>query len=139
MMIDRRGLLTVGGLFGVMVPAGEGAAPAQGPLSERATQEIVTALNGIKLAIAAPQAFTEIAQVRIRQFDYLKAQGKFPDFIEVGTDVWTAVYDWHVRFLQPMTLGRDGNGHYTIMLGFTTLIMRPEAVATLIGPPFDNR
>ena len=31
------------------------------------------------------------------------------------------------------------NGRYTIMLWFTTLIMRPEAAASLIGLPFDNR
>ena len=139
MMIDRRGLLTFGGLLGAMAPAGEGAALAQGPLSERAVQEIVTAINSIKLAIAAQLTFTEVAQVRTRQIDYLKSQGKFPDFIEVGTDVWMAVYDWHVRFQQPMALGRDAVGRYTIMLGFTTLIMRPDSVATLIGPPFDNR
>ena len=139
MMIDRRGLLTVGGLLGAMAPAAEGTAFAGGQLSERTTQDIVAALNSIKSAIAAQLTFTEIAQVRTRQMDFLKAQGKFPDFMEVGTDIWTAVYDWHVRFQQPITLGRDGNGRYTIMLWFTTLIMRPEAAASLVGLPFDNR
>jgi hypothetical protein len=139
MLIDRRGLLTVGGLLGAMAPAAEGAAFAQSQFSERATQDIVMALNNIKQAITAQQTFTEIAQVRNRQMDYLKGQSKFPDFMEVGTDIWMAAYDWHVRFQQPMTLGRDGNGRYTILLGFTTLIMRPDAPAGLIGPPFDNR
>jgi hypothetical protein len=139
MMIDRRGLLTVGGLLGALAPAGEGTAFAEGQLSERTTQDIVAALNSIKSTIAAQQTFAEVAQVRTRQMDFLKAQGKFPDFMEVGTDIWTAVYDWHVRFQQPMTLGRDGNGRYTIMLWFTTLIMRPEAAASLVGLPFDNR
>jgi hypothetical protein len=139
MMIDRRGLLTVGGLLGAMAPAGEGKAFAEGQLSERTTQDIVAALNSIKSTIAAQQTFTEVAQVRTRQMDFLKAQGKFPDFMEVGTDIWTGVYDWHVRFQQPITLGRDGNGRYTIMLWFTTLIMRPEAAASLVGLPFDNR
>jgi hypothetical protein len=141
MMIDRRGLLTWTGWLGAMAPegAGGGAAIAAGQPSDRAVQDIVTALNSIKSAIAAQQTFTEVAQVRIKQMDFLKAQGKFPDFIEVGTDIWTAVYDWHVRFQQPMTLGRDGNGRYTITLAFTTLILRPDLVATLIGLPFDNR
>ena len=42
-MIDRRQLLTVGGLFGALAPAGESAAYGTGQMSERSAADIVAA------------------------------------------------------------------------------------------------
>ena len=89
---------------------------------------------------SSPQAsFAEIAGVRQKQVDYLKATNKFPDFIDVGLDVWFAVHDWHIKHLQQMVLGRDSSGRYTITLLSTQLVMRPDLVSTFISAPYDNR
>jgi len=141
-MIDRRQLLTGGGLLGVLAPAGEGTAYGAGQMSERAAADVVTALQKISSAIsavAAQSSFDPIVPLRTRQTDYLRANAKFPDFIDVGVDIWMAAHDWHVRFQQPLTIGRDGLGRYTLMLGFTALVLRPDVATSYIGAPYDNR
>src|SRR5262249_47419675 len=141
-MIDRRQLLTAGGLLSALAPTGEGTAYGAGQMSERAAADVVSALQKISSAIsavAAQASFDAIAPLRTRQTDYLRANAKFPDFIEVGIDVWMAAYDWHVRFQQPLTVGRDASGRYTLMLGFTTLVLRPDVAAAFISAPYDNR
>ena len=140
-MIDRRELLTLGGLLGI-APApdnGEGAAIAQTPATDRAAQEISSALTRIRTLIEKQQSFDEINEIRKAQYSYLRGNSKFPDFIDIGTDVWLGVHDWHIRMQQPLVLGRDNTGRYTMMLGFTTLVLRPDWVPTMIGIPYDQR
>jgi hypothetical protein len=62
---------------------------------------------------------------------------KYPDFIEVGIDVWDSVHDWHVRFQQPLNVTRVADGRYAMSFSFTTLILRPEMAGDYVGPPFD--
>ena len=129
-MIDRRQLLTASGLLGAL--GGQ-------QLSPQNAQDIVIALKDIRTAIATDGSFAEIIPVRNKQLEFLKAQGKFPDFIDVGSDVWYAVHDWHIRQRQQLVFNRDVTGRYTLMLGFTALVLRPEAVTTFISTPYDNR
>jgi hypothetical protein len=141
-MIDRRQLLTVGGVLGVLAPAGDEMAYGAGQMSDRAAADVVTALQKISSAIsavAAHESFDAILPLRNRQVDYLKANGKFPDFIDVSADVWMSAYDWHVRLQQPLTLGRDSTGRYTLLLGFTALVLRPDVASSFISTPYDNR
>ena len=129
-MIDRRQLLTASGLLGAL--GGQ-------QLSPQNAQDIVVALKDIRTAIAADGSFAEIIPVRNKQLEFLKAQGKFPDFIDVGSDVWYAVHDWHIRERLQLVFNRDVTGRYTLMFGFTALVLRPEAVPTFISTPYDGR
>ena len=141
-MIDRRELLTLGGVIGALAPAGspdEGVAAGAGQISDRQVQDIVTAINGLANRVSQLQSFAEIAGVRKNVYDYLRANGKFPDFIDVGTDVWIGIHDWHIRMQQPLVLGRDPNGRYTMQLAFTTLVLRQDSVPAFIGIPYDQR
>jgi hypothetical protein len=140
-MIDRRELLTLGGLFGGLAGRGDGdgAAYGVGQMSDRAAQDVVNAVKGISTAVSDQRSFAEIAVVRRSQTDYLRANGHFPDFIDVAPNVWFDVHDWHIRLQQPLVLGRDSNGRYTLALGFTTLVLRHDAVAGFISTPYDNR
>jgi hypothetical protein len=140
-MLARRRMLGTtlfGGLLGATIPA---AAEAGDQTSDRQVMEVVDALREIRKALESqPQgSFTEIAGVRQKQVDYLKATSKFPDFIDVGLDVWFAVHDWHIKHLQQMVLGRDSSGRYTITLLSTQLVMRPDLVPSFISAPYDNR
>jgi hypothetical protein len=81
----------------------------------------------------------EIMAVRTKQMEFVKAQGKFPDFIDVGIDIWHAVHDWHIRLQQQLVFGRDTVGRYTLMLGFTALVLRSDSVASYISTPYDSR
>jgi hypothetical protein len=68
----------------------------------------------------------------------MKSTMKFPDFIEIGIEVWDNVYDWHVAHQQPVSMGRAADGHYTMTFMFTTLVLRPEQTADYVGFPFDS-
>jgi hypothetical protein len=138
-MIDRRQLLTVGGLLGALAPAGDETAYGAGQMSDRYVPDLLSAIKNISNAISAQQSFDVIVPVRTRQVDFLKAQGKFPDFIDVSVDIWMSIYDWHVRLQQPLTFGRDSIGRHTMMLGFTALVLRPDVAPTFISAPYDNR
>lgn len=139
-MIERRRLFAAGGLLGAFIApttdAGAGGAAGQ---SERDLRDTVDAIKSVRAAIGSLKEVPEIGAIRQRQLDYLKAQGKFPDFIEVSAELWFSVYDWHVKNLQPVTLGRDGNNRYTIMLLYTAVVMRPDTVPTFISVPYDAR
>ena len=142
-MLARRQLLgttLVGGILGDRTSDAPSGAPDQSSqMSDRQVADIVNALRDIRSALDARQSFAEIAGVRQKQVEYLKATSKFPDFIDVGLDVWFGIYDWHIKHLQPVTLGRDGNGRYTLTLMSTQLIMRPDLVPSFISAPYDNR
>jgi hypothetical protein len=130
------GTTLFGGFLGATIPASDQSAQT----SDRQMAEVIDALKDIRKAIEVPQGpFTEIAVIRQKQVDYLKATNKFPDFIDVGLDVWFAVHDWHIKHLQQMVLGRDSSGRYTITLMSTQLVMRPDLVPTFISAPYDNR
>lgn len=137
-MIDRRELLTLGGLLGVAAPAnGEALAVGQ---NESVLHDIANELKNLRTAVTQPQPFGEIAGVRDRQFEYLRGNGKFPDFIDVGVNVWISIYDWHVRERQQLMLSRDSNnGRYIMMLNFTGIVLHQEALPNFIGIPYDLR
>lgn len=144
-MIDRRQLLALGGMLGGLAAPGNdadnagAAAAGVGEMTDKTAQDMVTALRNITAAMYAAQSFDAVDPIRVRQNDYLKATNKFPDFIDVSVDVWTAVYDWHVRMQQPLVVGRDVNGRYTMVLGFTQLVLRPDVAPKFISTPYDAR
>jgi hypothetical protein len=133
-MFARRQLLA-----GSMLSAFSGDAVGGQNADARSIEEVARAVKDLRTALEGQYAFGDIAAVRQKQIEFFRAQAKFPDFIEVGLDVWFGVHDWHVRHLQPMTLGRDGAGRYTIMLLQTTLILRQDVGPSFISTPYDNR
>src|ERR1041384_706780 len=142
-MIDRRELLALGGMLGGLAGRGENAEAVAvgtgvGEMTDRTAQEIVEGLKALTAAVYAGPSFGPIVPIRTKQVDYLKANNKFPDFIDVGIDVWMRVYDWHVRLQQPLVAGRDPSGRYTLQLGFTQLVLRPDFVSDYISVPYDT-
>jgi hypothetical protein len=123
------------------VLAADRAEPADAAASQRQSEnmtEVSDAIDKLRQELHSERLFTELTAVREAQVRFLAANGKFPDFIEVGTDVWWALHDWHIRWQQPITLGRDAIGRYTILVMQTIVIMRPETKDS-IGPPYDNK
>jgi hypothetical protein len=145
-MIPRRSLVTGGVLGGVLGALGAvddvdatSAPKAGADVNDEMVSRIVQAIAGLRTEVQGLRSFSEIAAVRDAQVSYLRTNGRFPDYIEVGTTIWFAVHDWHIRWLQPLTLGRDSLGRYTLLLNQTTLIMRADAAANFMGLPYDNR
>ena len=143
-MSPRRNLLAGGALAGALAAAFEGESAAEpvagaADLSDVALDRVTRAITGIENEVRTQRQFTEIAAVRDAQKTFLRANGKFPDFIDVGADIWLNAHDWHVRWMQPMTLGRDAQGRYTITLLGTTLVLRVDATANFVGIPYEGR
>ena len=144
-MLHRRAVITGtvlgGALSALMVPAEAAEAAggqAEGRNSDRLIEEVARGVRGIRDELAHEYSFWEIAPVREQMQTFLRANLKFPDFIEVGSDVWQRVYDWHVRFQQPISLGRTAEGRYTILLLATTVVMRPDMASGFIGLGYDR-
>lgn len=141
-MVTRRKLLE-GGVLGTVLgglAANAAAAPGPGqvPPGEDAAR-IAKEIAALRDELRTERQFTELGAVREAQRAFLRLNGKFPDYLEVGFDVWFSVHDWHVRWQQPMTVGRDQLSRYTIALNQTQLILRADVLGGFIGIAYDNR
>ena len=78
-----------------------------------------------------------VARIRQQQHTWMRSTQKYPDFIEVGVDVWDNIYDWHVVHQQPITMTRTSDGRYTLVFMYTTLLLRPDQAPDFVGYAFD--
>jgi hypothetical protein len=78
-----------------------------------------------------------VARIRQQQHTWMRSTQKYPDFIEVGLDVWDNIYDWHVVHQQPVTMTRTSDGRYSMVFLFTTLVLRPDQATDYVGYAFD--
>ena len=137
-MMERRDVVG-GGLLGftALFGAGEGAAAAQQTDNLAVAREIDELRQALDRRL--DPSFSELQEVRQQQRTFLKASQKFPDFIEIGVDVWDRVYDWHVRHQVTPNIVRLDDGRYTMAFMFTTLVLRPELMDTYVGFGYDLR
>jgi hypothetical protein len=151
-MISRRTVLNGTALAALTVPASAeagGGEALQAPLDRaaddiakavvRLRDDLTQAITAIGTQVKRQETFWEIDPVRAPIMTFLRQTGKYPDYIEVGTDVWHQVYDWHVRYQQPKTVARSSEGRYMILLYSTQVVMRTELAPSYIGPAYDNR
>jgi len=143
-MVHRRAMITGTVLSGALSalaasPEAAGVEPAAQDAEGRRLEEVATAVRAVRDEIARQSTFWEISSVRDQVRSFLRANGKFPDFVETGSDIWQQVYDWHVRFQQPISLGRTPEGRYTILLLATNVVLRPDMPPAFIGVPYDGR
>ena len=80
-----------------------------------------------------------MARIREQQRIFIRSTQKYPDFIEVGLEVWESVYDWHVKNLQPVTMTRIADGRYTMPFTFTTLVLRTDLDLNYVGYGYDAK
>ena len=139
-MIPRRDLLAAGVLGGLLGGGTTAGAQQQQQHSyEEELRAVAEAIERVRSELGAQRAFGEIEGIREAQKGFLRANSKLPDFIDVGIDVWFDAYDWLVRWQQPLVIGRDSVGRYTLVLLQTTVILRPELASRAIGLPYDSR
>lgn len=143
-MISRREMVTAGVLGTLAAPAAAEASSAQqeelrGVLGsiQRELGQINTALNNGLVGPAAVHGGF-LADIRNKYSVHLRSTGKFPDFLEIGTDVFYAVYDWHVRHNQQIQITRISEQRFSIQWMFTQLVVRFETDSKFIGIPFDR-
>ncbi|NQW04362.1 MAG: hypothetical protein HQ485_10080 [Acidobacteria bacterium] len=83
-------------------------------------------------------SFGFVPKLREAYTQYWRANGKFPDSCEVGSDVFYDLYDWHVKNGQPIPVSRLADGRMSITFMYTQLIVRVDQVPNFIGVPFDR-
>jgi len=126
------------GLAALAAPRAEAAAAAADDDGQSAS-----AINRLRETVE--RQFSEVysskwrgvARVRQQQHMWMQSSRKYPDFIEIGIDVWDNVYDWHVAFQQPLNVTRLADGRYAMAFMFTTLLLRPDQSADFVGYAFD--
>jgi hypothetical protein len=59
--------------------------------------------------------------------------------MDVGLEPWERVYDWHIRWQQPINVTRLAEGGYGLVFMFTTLVLRPNMQTNYIGPGYDAK
>jgi hypothetical protein len=144
-MIGRRSMIgttTLGSMVAALLPAptaSGNAEPAAQQASEKSVEDVAAAIDRLRAELQKQQTFWELEPVRQQQKTFLRAASKLPDYLEVGVDIWQQVYDWHVRYQQPMTISRDNQGRLTIMVMSTMVIMRSDLTPAYVGLPYDNR
>jgi hypothetical protein len=136
--MERRNLVGGGlmaGLTAMMAPEAEAAAQ-RGDNTEALSRAVDDLRQTIQNNYNNP--WRVIAQVREQQRVWMRANYRYPDFIDIGIDIWEALYDWHVRFQQPPNVARMPDGRYVMSFMFTTFVMRPDQMPNYIGPPYEN-
>jgi len=78
-----------------------------------------------------------VARIRQQQHTWMRSSQRYPDFIEIGLDVWDNLYDWHVVHQQPINMTRTSDGRYAMVFMFTTLLLRPDQAPDFVGFAFD--
>ena len=140
-MVQRRDLMgggLIAGFASMMATTAEAA-----PAAADGDEETALAVNRFREAYERQfeqvydARWNGVTKVRQQQRTWLLATRKYPDFLEVGLDVWDNVYDWHVVYQQPMSVQRLADGRYGMAFMFTTLLLRSDVNAGFVGYPFD--
>jgi hypothetical protein len=139
-MVERRNLVGGGlaaGLAALMAGEDAEAAAAQGGGNDTL---VAGAINDLREAVNNTYVgpWRAIGLIREQQRIWLRANHRYPDFIEIGIGIWDSLYDWHVRYQQPIGMTRSPDGRYLIAFMFTTFVLRPDQALDYIGAPYDN-
>ncbi len=135
--MERRHLLS----GGVMASMGTAFGMQRSGGSQQPDNEAVSAsIDELRQTIDRAQLVSpELARIREQQRVFLRANQKFPDFLEIGIAVWEGVYDWHIRHQLPVSITRTTDGRYAMAVMLTTLVLRPDQPEAYIGVGFDLR
>ena len=139
--MERRAVVggsLLAGLSSLMAPAGAEAAAAGADL-EGVSDSIDQLRNTVERQFANvyTNRWQGVARIREQQHTWMKSTQKYPDFIEIGIDIWDNIYDWHVVHQQPVNMTRMSDGRYSMVFMFTTLLLRPDQAADFVGYSFD--
>jgi hypothetical protein len=132
-MITRRDLLVTGagvGAVGATVDA------AQGGDDTAVLNSMLGELREIRRSVSL-EGTQAIQQIRSAQRNHVKNSGRFPEFIDVGYDVFNAVVDWLIAVRQPAQIDRIGE-RYSITFLLTTIVLRPDFQDNAVGHGYDK-
>jgi hypothetical protein len=144
-MVARRDLMggtLLTGLSALFVPTAVTASASEQRDSNDATAAAIDRLrevieqqgNGCALGPCST-----IASIRTQQKTFLRANRKYPDYLDAGIDAFEAVYDWHVKNRQEPRTTRLPDGRYGVTFMFTTIVLREDQTPHFVGWGYDAR
>ena len=75
----------------------------------------------------------DVETIRPGRRTYLETAAKFPEYLDVGIDVWKGLADWYVATRQPVDVGRLPDGRYFLPFVGTSVVLRPELPEGHVG------
>ena len=142
-MISRREVVTAGMLGTLAGTTAEAETSQDDSATRAALGQIKTELGNINSTLERGLngpllSAGVIGEIREKFTTHLRSHGKFPEFMEIGTDVMYEVYDWHVRNTQQIQISRIAEQRFAIQFMFTQLIVRWEQSPRFLGVPYDR-
>jgi len=145
-MLSRRELIAAGVAGGLAASPGaenEAMATAEQDADRAGQREIALQVQNVdatlkNVFLTSSVGHGVIPRLRADMEVFLRANQKFPDFIEVGIAVFYEIYDWHIKYDQPLVINRLSDGRYSLQFMFTNLVLRPEQDRNFIGVPVDR-
>ena len=138
-MVERRAVVggsLLAGLSALMTPSRAQAAAADDADVSSSVDRLRRTVEHQFESVYADK-WRGVMRIRQQQHTWIRSSQKYPDFIEVGLDVWDNVYDWHVVHQQPLNMTRAADGRYTMTFMFTTLLLRADQAPDFVGFAFD--
>jgi hypothetical protein len=139
-MLTRRELVT-GSLFaGTTIGGPEGGLPLQKDSDDRTHSLLSEIRDELRRSRATCNAndCPEVERVRNEQRTFLKGRNKFPDYIDVGADIWDRLCDWHVKNGVPLQVARTPEGRYSLPFFQTFVVLRPDVANTYVSTAYDR-
>ena len=145
-MISRREVVAAG-VLGTLGASGHVEAAAAQGIDAQTMKE---ALKGVEESIDELKASLEkclagnsmsysgVGAVRAKIQEYTRTTGRFPEYCDIGLDIFYDVYDWHVRQQQQIQISRIADQRMAIQFMFTQLVLRWENPPGYVGTPFDR-
>jgi hypothetical protein len=146
-MVTRREVVTAGALGALSTAAGaEAGTRTEAQNSDREAAEALTRIHNevskireiLDDGLRGPSVGFGIPGAARRQFElFIRANQKYPDYCEVGLQAFTELYDWHVRYRQPIEITRVDN-RTALRFMFTWMVLVPNQDPVYIGIPYDR-
>lgn len=139
-MFTRRDVVTGGLMAGSLTTPGAPSPTAQRDSDEKTAALLTEIRDELRRGRGNCNAndCQEVERVRNEQRTFLKGRNKFPDYIDVGADVWERLCDWHVKNLVPLQVSRGTDGRYSLPFFQTFVVLRPDVANSYIGQGYDK-
>lgn len=142
-MISRREVVTAG-MFGTLAAANPSTlAEIQSDVTalREGFKNLDTSLDAIKSSMdqgmrGNSMNFGNVGTVKNTIQKWAATSGRFPEYLDIGLDVFYDVYDWHIRHNQQIQIARVADQRLMILFMFTQLILRWENQGNYVGTPY---
>ena len=145
-MISRREVVTAG-MLGSLATGGAGQTgtlSSDAILIRDALNKVVESLDEIKASIddsvhGNTMNHGSLGTIRGKLETWIRVQGRFPEYWDVGISVFLEIYDWHIRQKQEIKISRIAEQRMAIQWMFTQYVLRWENEPGYIGQqPYDR-